>query len=98
MPTVALKATLRTGTTPLPNKTITFYYRPSGGSYTQLGNPKTTDSNGIAISDQQSLASGTYDFRAVFAGDDNYDGSQAEVTGYVLQKLSTMITLEVIRT
>jgi len=98
MPTVQLRATLKSDNTPLANKTITFYYRPAGGTYTQLGTAKTTDTNGVALSDSISLTSGYYDFKATFAGDDTYDASTAEVTNYLVGRLPTSITLEVIVT
>lgn len=98
MPTVQLRATLTSDTTPLSGKTITFYYRPAGGTYTQLGSPKTTGTNGVALSDTITLSSGYYDFKAEFAGDDTYEASSAEVTNYLVGKLPTSITLEVIVT
>jgi len=98
MPTVQLRATLTTDTTPLANKTITFYYRPSGGTYTQLGNPKTTDSNGVALSDTITLSAGRYDFKAEFAGDDTYEPSTGEITNYQVGRYPTSITLQIIVT
>ena len=75
-----LKATLVKAATqePLPNKTINFYYRTPTGSYVAFGNPKTTDENGVALSDVVTLTDQEYWFKAEFPGDSLYDASYAE--------------------
>ena len=76
-------------------KSVKFYYRVPGGTWTQIGGAKTTNTNGYVESDEVVLTAGTYEFKASFEGDSICASSENSVT-YVLSKLSTSITLEVI--
>ncbi len=78
-PTVKLIATLTDSKgNPLSGKTINFYYRKHGTSNWTLIGSYTTDNNGKATAEID-LDPGVYDFRAEFPGDEQYDGSSAEV-------------------
>ncbi len=63
---------------PLPGKPVSFYYRKTGEEQWKLIGTRYTDSSGEACS-SVSLGSGTYDFRAVFPGNNVYEPSEAEV-------------------
>jgi len=81
---------------PLSGKPINLYYRESGTTtWNDIGtNPHTTDANG-KVSDTISLTvPKTYDFRAEFPGDDQYESSYAELTNQTI-KAKTQITLTV---
>jgi len=79
---------------PLADKTINFYYRVSGQTqWTSIGS-RSTDSNGYATISVDVTVPGTYDFRAHFPGDDQYDESYAEVLNTVI-KARTLLTLTV---
>ena len=81
---------------PLQGKSVNLYYRESGETtWTDIGsNPHTTDSNG-QVTDTISLAApGTYDFKAEFPGDDQYEASSDEKTNVTI-KSPTTLTLTV---
>ena len=69
---VELEATLEGSV--LPNKPIKFYYRESGTTEWIYIDTVYTDSEGKARK-IVSLNRGTYDFKAVFEGDDDYEAS-----------------------
>jgi len=71
---------------PLPNRVITFYRSTNGISYYLL-NQDTTDEDGIATASDEITTAGTYYYKAVFAGDDDYDGS-TDVKLYVIPQPS----------
>ena len=80
--------------TGLPSKTISFYYRPTGATtWTSIGTA-TTDSNGYASVTTTVTAPATYDFRAEFAGDADWEPSYAEVLSFKV-KGTTSISLTV---
>ena len=80
----------------IPNQTVYFYYRRSGETYTQLDNPKTTDSNGYVDSDTVTLSAGTYDFKAEYLGTLTVADCSAETTNYTITKMPTSLSLVVI--
>ena len=95
--TVQVVATLKDGDgNPLSGKSVNLYYRESGATeWTDIGtNPHTTDANGQATDTIDLTAPGTYDFRAEFPGDDQYEASSAELTNQTI-KAGTQITLEI---
>lgn len=91
---VRLEAILRSDNTPLSDKTIVFKYRQSGTpTWTDAGSAKTGQ-DGKASVTVSLTTPGNYDFRAEFAGDNEYEASSAEVTNYRV-KGKTTITLTV---
>ena len=95
--TVQVVATLKDSDgNPLSGKSVNLYYRTSGETtWTDIGtNPHTTDENGQVSDTVNVTAPGTYDFRAEFPGDDQYEASSAELTNQTI-KAKTQITLEV---
>lgn len=80
MPTVRLTAVLTTNGANLANKVIHFYYRKTGSPWV-LVSSVATNANGVAQTDVE-LEQGTYDFRAHFAGDDDYEPSEAVVYSF----------------
>jgi hypothetical protein len=94
MPTrnVQLIATLVSDSTPVSGKTITFYYRVSGTTTWTNAGTGTTDASGNATVTVSLTVPQTYDFRAEFAGDSDYEASYAEVTNYKV-KAKTAISL-----
>jgi len=71
---------------PLANKTINFFKSTNGISYYIL-NQGVTDEDGIATAVDEVTAPATYYYKAVFAGDDDYDGS-TDVKLYVIPQPS----------
>ena len=59
----------------LPNKPIKFYYRESGTTEWIYISTVYTDSEGKARTIIRLTKGKKYDFKAVFEGDDDYDGS-----------------------
>jgi hypothetical protein len=96
MPTrnVQLRATLLSDTTPVSGKTILFKYRVTGTTTWTDAGTGTTDANGNATVIVSLTVPQTYDFRAEFAGDDQYEASYAEVSSYTV-KAKTTITLAI---
>jgi len=95
--TVQVTATLTdTDGNPLSGKPVNLYYRPSGETtWYDIGtNPHTTDSNGQVTDTIDLTVPGTYDFRAEFPGDDQYEASFAEQTNQTI-KAKTQITLQI---
>jgi hypothetical protein len=75
-------------------KTVSFEYKPSNATAWISAGSATTDSSGAASVTVAVTAPGTYDFRASFAGDDQYEPATATVTNYTV-KAKTSITLTV---
>ena len=96
MPTrnVLLEALLQTDSTPLANKTINFYYRVSGTTQWTSAGSANTGSDGKASVTVSLTVPQTYDFRAEFPGDTDYDASYAEQLN-VKVKAKTTLTLTV---
>jgi len=95
--TVQVTATLKDSDgNPLSGKSVNLYYRASGETtWSDIGtNPHTTDSNGQVTDTIDLSVPGTYDFRAEFPGDDDYEPSSAELTNQHI-KAKTTITLEI---
>jgi tryptophanase len=92
---VRLTAVLRdTENNPIRGKTISFQYRLAGSSTWLNAGTATTDSNGVASIDITVSAPNKYDFKAYFAGDDQYESAEATVTNYTI-KGKPYITLTV---
>jgi len=92
---VKLEATLTdSGGSPLAGKTISFKYRASGETTWTDAGTGTTDSSGKASVTVSLAAPGTYDFRAEFAGDDEYEPSSDEKDNVTI-KAKTVLTLTV---
>ena len=81
---------------PLSGKSVNLYYRASGETtWSDIGtNPHTTDANGEATDTIDLSVPGTYDFRAEFPGDDQYEASSTELTNQAI-KAKTQMTLEI---
>lgn len=82
MPEVRLEARLMSDSVLLSGKPIDFYYRVSGTTAWILISTQQTV-NGVAIT-TVTLDPGKYDFKASFPGDDDYESSEATVTGYTV--------------
>jgi len=82
--------------TPLPNKPVSLYYRPSGSTgWLDIGtNPHTTGSDGYVSATISVTVPSNYDFRAEFAGDEDYEASSAELDNQRI-KAKTVITLTI---
>jgi len=99
MPTrnVQVVATLKDSDgNPLSGKSVNLYYRTSGETtWTDIGtNPHTTGSDGQVTDTIALSVPGTYDFRAEFPGDADYEASSAELTNQTI-KAKTTITIEI---
>jgi len=98
MPTrnVQVVATLKADGTPLSGKSVNLYYRQSGQTtWNDIGtNPHTTNANGQVTDTISLTVPGTYDFRAEFPGDADYEASYAELTNQTI-KSKTTITIEI---
>jgi len=93
--TVQVTATLKDSEgNPLSGKDVNLYYRESGAStWNDIGtNPHTTGANGQVTDSIGLTVPGTYDFRAEFPGDDQYEASSTELTNQSI-KAKTQITL-----
>jgi hypothetical protein len=91
---VQLTATLTSDGTPVSGKTINFYYRVTGATTWTDAGAAVTDANGNATVTVSLTAPQTYDFRAEFAGDGDYEASYAEVDSYRI-KARTTVTLTI---
>jgi hypothetical protein len=89
---VRLDATLLTDDTPLPNKSIEFFHRVSGGATWVSDGTVDTDEYGVASKTITLDVPQTYDFKAEFYGDEDYDPSTATVSNYRV-KAKTTLTL-----
>jgi hypothetical protein len=96
MPTrnVQLTTTLVSDSAPVSGKTINFYYRVTGATTWTSAGSATTDASGNATVTVSLTVPQTYDFRAEFAGDADYEASYAEVDSYTV-KAKTSITLTI---
>ncbi|RLC36751.1 hypothetical protein DRH29_03865 [candidate division Kazan bacterium] len=95
--TVQVTATLTdTDGNPLSGKPINLYYREAGSTtWNDLGtNPHTTDANGQVTDSIDLTVPGSYDFRAEFPGDDQYEASSAELLNQMI-KAKTQLTITV---
>jgi hypothetical protein len=92
---VRLTAVLRDSSgNPLSGRSISFEYKPSSSATWISVGSADTDASGAASVTVAVDVPGVYDFRASFAGDDEYDAAVAEVTNYVVRGRAT-ITLTV---
>jgi hypothetical protein len=92
---VRLTAVLKdSASNPLSGKTISFAYKQSTATTWTNAGTATTDSSGAASVTVTVATPGTYDFKASFAGDDQYEASDATITNYTV-KDKTSITLTV---
>ena len=92
---VRLTAVLRDSAgNPLANKTISFEYKPSTAATWTSAGTANTDSSGTASVAITVTTPGTYDFRASFAGDNQYEATTATVTNYTVKE-KTSITLTI---
>jgi len=92
---VRLTAVLRDSAgNPLPGRSISFEYKQSSATTWISAGSADTDASGAASVTVTVDAPGVYDFRASFAGDDEYDATVAEVTNYAVRD-RTVITLTV---
>lgn len=82
MPEVRLEAKLTSDSELLSGKAIDFYYRQSGTTTWILISTQQTV-NGVATV-TVTLDPGKYDFRAQFAGDQDYEASEATVTNFTI--------------
>jgi len=89
---VQLTANLTADGSPVSGKAISFMYRVSGSTTWTTAGTANTDTNGNATITVSLTVPQTYDFRAEFAGDDNYESSYAETDNYKV-KSKTSITL-----
>jgi len=82
--------------TPLPNKPVSLYYRQSGSTtWLDIGtNPHTTGSDGYASDTISVTVPANYDFRAEFAGDEDYEASYAELLNQRI-KAKIVLTLSI---
>jgi len=82
--------------TPLAGKPVSLYYRPSGSTtWLDIGtNPHTTGSDGYVSDTISVTVPANYDFRAEFAGDDDYEASSAELDNQRI-KAKTVLTLTI---
>jgi 5-hydroxyisourate hydrolase-like protein (transthyretin family) len=92
---VKLTAVLKdSGGNPLSGKSITFEYKASTATTWTNAGSANTDANGTASVTVTVAVPGTYDFRAKFQGDNQYEASEATVTNYAV-KDKTTITLTI---
>ena len=90
---VRLTAVLRdSANNPLANKSISFEYKPSMTATWTSAGTANTDGSGVASVAITVTTLGTYDFRASFAGDNQYEAAVATVTNYTVKE-KTSITL-----
>jgi hypothetical protein len=89
---VRLDATLLTDSTPLPDKSIEFFHRVTGEITWISDGTDTTDEDGVASKTITLDVPQTYDFKAEFYGDEDYDPSTATVLNYRV-KAKTTLTL-----
>jgi len=79
---------------PLAGKTITFKYKLSTATEWTTAGTANTGSDGKASYTVTLTVPNTYDFRAEFAGDAEYDASSAEVLNQTI-KSGTILTLTI---
>ena len=92
---VRLTAVLRDSAgNPLSGRTISFAYKLSTATAWTSAGTANTDATGTASVTVMLTTPNTYDFRASFAGDAQYDASEATVTNYTVRDRTT-ITLTV---
>ena len=92
---VKLEATLTDSEgSPLSGKTINFYYRLHGETTWSNAGSGTTDTNGKASVTVSLSVPNSYDFRAEFPGDADYEASSDEKDNVKI-KAKTTVTLTV---
>ena len=92
---VIVQATLKDqDNSPVSGKTIAFKYKVSGATTWSDGGTATTDANGTASVTLSLSVPQSYDFRAEFAGDADYEPSYAELLNQKI-KAKTAITLTI---
>ena len=89
---VRLDATLLTDNTPLQGKSIEFFHRLTGTSSWTSDGTDTTNEYGVASKTINFDVPQTYDFKAEFYGDEDFDPSTATVLNYRV-KAKTSLTL-----
>jgi len=89
---VRLDATLLTDTTPLPGKSIEFFHKVAGAPTWVSDGTDMTDVDGVASKTISLDVPESYDFKAEFYGDVDYDPSTATVMNYRV-KAKTALTL-----
>jgi len=91
---VKLEVYLYTDSTPLSGKTINFYHKLSSESTWTSDGSEVTNDDGYASKTISLDVPNTYDFRAEFPGDEDYEGSLASVLNFRV-KAKTSLTLTV---
>ena len=90
--TVSLIATLRdTDGNPLAGKTMYFYYRVAGQEEWTSANSAVTGGDGVAVKTVTLTVPQTYDFKAEFQGDADYDASYTELLNYRVKAKTTVV-------
>lgn len=88
---VIVQATLKDqDNNPVSGKTIAFKYRVSGATTWSDAGTAQTNTSGVASVTLNLSAPQTYDFRAEFAGDTDYESSYAEVLSQRIKAKTTM--------
>ena len=80
---------------PLSGKSISFSYKQSEATTWTDAGSANTDTSGTASVTVTVTTPGTYDFKADFAGDSQYEAATATVTNYTV-KDKTSITLTIV--
>jgi len=75
---------------PLEGKTINFYHKLSSETTYSSDGSATTDANGKASITLTLDVPNTYDFKAEFPGDENYESSSAELTNQTIKAKTTL--------
>jgi hypothetical protein len=92
---VRLTATLRdSANNPISGRQITFEYKLSTAATWTSAGSANTDNNGNASVTVSLSVPNTYDFRASFAGDNQYEEATATVTNQTI-RARTSLTLNV---
>lgn len=92
---VKLEATLLSDSTPLQGKTIEFFHRVTGETQWTSDGTSETNENGIASKTISLTVPETYDFKAYFAGDNDYEPSEAFALAYRV-KAKTSLSISVV--
>jgi hypothetical protein len=74
----------------LAGKTISFAYKLSSATTWTDAGTATTGSDGKATKDVTVSTPNTYDFKADFAGDDQYEASSAIISNYTVKEKTTL--------
>lgn len=88
---VELEITLTSDTTPLESKTIHFYHKVAGGpTWAEDAPAVDTDVNGIADKTVSVTVPASYDFKAEFEGDEDYDSSTTTSMNFKVKGKTTL--------